>query len=403
MSNDPIRFLYRSAYAFFLLIGCVTAFNVVINTYDAFNVPEILAFNGTKHGMDHHSRIAKAYGVRKFEPEWIILGTSRAESAFDPMHPHFQGYKTYNLAFPGGAMYEDFRYLQHATVSRHLRKVTIAIDFQQFLNKVQNVSTDFDERRLALNEEGIEQPFPIRDMAWLAASGAAFGESWNSFKHQGKPSIYRADGYRIDNGDIPQMLEKQGGQMQEFLGVEHAFLRLFRGRVSAIANTRRVDSTPWDDLERILDWCARNSIEAEFVIPAVHARLLALIDGIGMSGEFESWKRHLVELVAQRNFAGNCAVWDFAYANEVTAEAVPDPGLKKPMIYWRESSHATSMAGEAMLAAMSSERTEPIFGNCLTPQNIESLLSQQRIALKRWMEAQPVAFSEVRATIGKGD
>lgn len=401
MRSNHARFLLRMALVFgFLVVGNLV-FNVVIDTYGIFGMPRLKSVNAEKLGFDRHARIAKGYAIPGNKPEAIILGSSRAESAFDPLHPYFSGLRTYNVAFPAAAAYEEFRYLQHASHGGHLKRAVVAIDYHQFVDQRQKISSDFSEERLALDASGEIQAFPWFDLISLAASGSAFKESWWAFRYQQRrKSIYRADGYRDDGDDIPSMMRNRGGQKYEFLASERGYVRVYRKGASAVSDYKWINRPPIDDIVAMRKLADEKNIDLIFVISPVHARHLALIKALGLWSSFEEWKRQLVAVAGGKLVGGACTLWDFASINAITAEPVPEDGTNTSMKWWRESSHVTSAGGAKMLDVIQSGTPyEGQYGDCLTPERIDAVLLRQRIALDDWESKNPRDVAEIRGLV----
>ena len=403
MRSNYTGFLWRMALVFGFLVSGNLIFNVIVDTYGIFGTPRVRPINAEKLGFDRHARIAKAYAVPRAAPEVIILGSSRAESAFDPQHPFFAGLRAYNLGFPAAATYEQFRYLQHASQGGHLKQAIVALDYHQFIDDLQKVSADFSEQRLAVDADGKLQAFPWFDVMSLALSGSAFKESWWSLRHQQRrTSIYRADGYRDDSDDISSMLRNRGGQKYEFLASERGYVRVYRKGASALADYTRIKRPPIDDIVAMRRLAENRGIGLTFVVSPVHARHLALVKALGLWVAFEGWKRQLADIAGERTAGGGaCSLWDFASVNGVTAEAIPEDGSNVAMKWWRESSHVTSAGGAKMLDVIESGRPfERDYGDCLTLERIDSILLKQRAALDDWEGRNPADLAEIRGLVG---
>lgn len=398
MNHSYRRFLIRMFVAFSLLAFGNLVFNALIDAYQIFGTPTRAGINAVKHGVDRHARISKAYAVMQRSPEAVMLGSSRAESTLDPTHPVFSGLRSYNLAFPGAAVYEQFRYLQHAAHTGRLKKAVVALDFHQFLDDQQKLSSDFGEDRLGVDAGGKAQGFPWLDAISLVASGSAFKESWWSLRHQrNRESIYRPDGYRDDSGDVPPMLERKGGQKAEFLASERGYVRVYRSGASALSNYQLIKRDPARDVRDILELGRQQNIEVVFVISPVHARHLALIKALGLWDRFEEWKRQLALMVGEPAVNGRCVLRDFTTINEMTTEAVPPEDSKVPMKWWRESSHATSAAGWRMLDVIHTGISPAgAYGDCLTPSRIDAVLVRERQALTEWDNRNPADLAEIQ-------
>lgn len=380
-------------------LALVFAFTGGMDIYRIFGTPTLGGVNAGKTGIDHHARIAKAYAVRDFKPQAVILGSSRAESAFDPRHPYFGGRNAYNLAFQGASIYEQYRYLQHATAPGALRQAVVAVDLFQFLGGAQWVSEDFDEARLALDADGRPLGYPWRDVARLTLTGSAVDASFRALRHQRrKPSIYRADGYRDDSDDIPQMLKRPEGQHWEFVRSERGFYQLYPMPRAPMKSSGVVLRSAYEDLERMLQWAGTHAIDLVLVIPPVHARHLEVIWQLGMWPDLEAWKRRLAAIVSASSPGKGCRLWDFSVYSGLATEPLPLPG--KVMRWWRESSHATSAAGGAMLDEMMNRRGQldgESAGACLFPGDIEHVLQRERAAAHDWRLAFPADAREVAA------
>ena len=378
-----------------VILGNV-AFNALLDVYGILPTPGVRGINLKKFGLDRHARIGKAYAVRQQHPEVIILGSSRAESAFDPRHSYFAGTRVYNLAFPGAAVYEELRYLQHATGSGKLKQAVVAVDFFQFLHKSQKLAPDFREDRLTFDALGNPQSYPWSDVVSLFASGSAFKESWRSLKKQSKQiSIYRDDGYRDDSDDIPSMLRQRNGQKYEFLVSEKGYVRVYRGGASALTNYSVINRSPYTDIEVMRRLSDKEQFALIVLVPPVHVRHLALIDLLDLWPAFEDWKKTLVRLLSEGRDDDVCALWDFAQVTPMTIESIPADGSGVSMRWWRESSHATSTAGAEVMNAIGAGVTSEI-GQCLSRSNMGVALAQQRNALSEWEQANALEMNELR-------
>lgn len=399
MKKDSISYLRMLALGFVAVVLGNVAFNVMIDTYGIVGTPRWKGVNAEKFGVDRHARVAKAYQVRDYHPDAAIFGSSRAESAFDPLHSYFAGYKTYNLAFPGAAVYEEYRYLQHVAALGKLQRAIVALDFFQFLDSSQKLAPDFREDRLLLTENGRRQIFPWLDVLSLMASGGAFKESWRGLKMQRKQtSIYRADGYRDDSDDIPLMLRQRGGQAYEFIASEKGYVRVYRGRGSALTNFSTIQRDPYQDVRAMRDLSEAANFELALILPPVHVRHLALIDMLGLWSRFEEWKRELVRVLADGRNGHKCLLWDFSTINQMTMESIPPNGSGKQMRWWRESSHATRAMGALTLDTILAGNNSEV-GVCLDAGNVDEYLALQLELLKAWEGSNSAAMTELQEVV----
>ena len=66
---------------------CFAFFNGLIDPYRVVGSPDIKGLNELKPEFSDHVRMAKAAVVSRLAPKGIILGSSRAEQAYDTQHP----------------------------------------------------------------------------------------------------------------------------------------------------------------------------------------------------------------------------------------------------------------------------------------------------------------------------
>ncbi|MRR50482.1 MAG: hypothetical protein EG825_06145 [Rhodocyclaceae bacterium] len=387
-------YLVRLALFVFALLGVIAGFDAFIDPYDVFGTPTVDGINRVKHGIRTHTRTAKAYVVRRVQPKTIILGSSRAESAFRPSHPGFTRLPVYNLAFSGAGIYEVMRYFQHAVSVAPVEEAVIALDFGMFDPRT-HPAWDFKEERLAVDSTGRPQPTPWADLASLLLSGDALKESWKSLRQQrAHRTTYGPDGLRDESFDIPEILNEYGGHRKTFLGNEQMFACLYAGYGGHMAFTdtsRHLDTL--DLARQIMDLAVEKKVRLTLLIPPLHVRHLETLHQGGVWSSFEEWKRSLTALAAQRDIP----LWDFAQANPITTEELPPLGDRSTAMRWfRESSHALSSAGSAALDRIYGVGL-PAYGRQLRPDNIDFALAQDREALSAWHVSHSDDVTEIRS------
>ncbi len=137
MSNSKWvkTFLLLSA----LCMVSVSGINYIIDPYGIYETNYIKLDKITKF---YKTRLVKTIMVRKIKPTSIILGTSRAQFAYDPTHEYFT-MPSYNLAIASGSMYENRLNFELALAQGKLKKVLLVLDYRMF-NYTQRSIPDFE-------------------------------------------------------------------------------------------------------------------------------------------------------------------------------------------------------------------------------------------------------------------
>src|SRR5215475_4449790 len=148
-----------------LICGSVLLFNLFVDSFGMYRLFETDGSHAAKPAAYRRVKLAKAYDLRRVEPEAIVLGTSRSHVALRMMH---DGWKVplgrrYNAAFDGATTKEMDAYLRHAHAVKPLRQVVLGLDFWQLGYGVAWTRKDFDPSILFEPEE------PLHNVAVYAA------------------------------------------------------------------------------------------------------------------------------------------------------------------------------------------------------------------------------------------
>ncbi len=408
MRTTPPSPFYRYLRA--LLVGVpvtlviVITFNRLIDPYNFFGGPHIEGINTQKTEFSKHLRMSKAAAISRFQPAAVILGTSRGEIGIDPQHPGWSASPVYNLALSGANLYEAFRYLQHADAMAPVKQVVLMLDFFMFNANENPEEPDFDERRLAVSEDGLQQRGTYGDLTAVVASLDALYASLHTVRkqHAAGQDLYRQDGFRLWDKKARAENRRAGGQRERFRSNEKGYYDGHYNRF-AFANPFRDNDSIF---RRLLQLAERKGIELHIAISPSHARQFETIAAKGAWDKFEGWKRQLVQNnVEEARHTGRdpFPIWDFSGYNSMTSEVVPPLGdVDSEMRWYWESSHYKRELGDLVLdrifSYQSSERTVPDdFGVRLTAESIEGHLGQIRADREQWRREYPEDAAEIDA------
>lgn len=357
----------------------------VIDPLAIYDSPRIDGFNALKPALKTRSRVFKTVRVANGDWEAIIVGTSRAESAFDPHHPFFEGKRCFNAALGGQSYDESLALVQAAARDGKLRNVVAVLDFE-VANAHYEGSPDF-----------VPDNYRPWRKASLAMSLDVLGQALPTPLRQEREALRRDQALWLPDGRyvFPQPL---AGHRALALVSESEYLaaNYFRGPSLQYALATR-SSQPMERVRALFALVHAHDIGLTLVIAPSHARQSETIAAAGLWHDWETWKRMLVSIddeEARRAGRPSFAIWDFSGYNEVTTEPFPALDDRKPMRWYYDSSHFTPAAGDRVLDRLSGKE-DPAFGVMLTAANIESHLAGTRAARVRWREEHPLDANEI--------
>ncbi len=408
-------YLALFAAASLLGLGCLAAFNYVVDPYRFFNSPDRPGLNEYRQRFFWGQTVSKPYMLRERAPAAVILGVSRAGSALAADHPGWRGASVYNFAIAGSTAYQLWRSYQHARACGRLDKLLLTLDFFTFnVHMEPRDATDFmrgyEERLQVRPDFTVNRGYPLRrfkDTLNALVSFELLHESWRTIRAQSaiaEGRLHRAtllpSGFWI--------VEPALGRSQRlaFRRIERQYMTLsWFPRPERRFSLRLADgSGSLRHLRRILADAYRAGIDARLAFMPFHARLAESLRAVGLWDSFERWKREVVLAVEEEaRGAGRPAypVWDFTGYNSITAEAVPPAGDSDSRMRWHlDATHVSRAAGDLMqniLLGAPGERA-PDFGRRVDSRNIAGHLERERRRRERYAAAFPEDVREILET-----
>ena len=386
--------LFTAALAFILAV-----FNFIVDPYGHFDVPRIPGINELTLGFNHRPLLGKSLAVSRIRPASIILGNSRAESAYEPGHPGFVERPSYNLAIGGADLGQVRRYFFEALATGRLRQVLLATDLTMF-EPLPEAQQRIPDPVMLTDESGRLSGGgrKWRRLAFILLSGTTSSDSWWSLRHQRDPvAIYLRSGVREESYDEAQV-ERQGGHRSASLDTESVFLATALRDVDSPGFRERHEAM-LAQFREIVAVSAQHGIRLDIVINPIHARYSYVYAAAGRWPVYENWKSDLAAAVAQS--PRPVALWDFSGVSECTAEPMPAEGDAATKMRWyRESGHFRPRLGKLVLDRVFGRASEdpcPGLGRRLEAATLEGALAGQRTALKRWVASHPIDVAEIDA------
>jgi hypothetical protein len=380
-----------------LLCAALAGFNAFIDPYGYFDPPKISGVNELPLGFNHRPLLAKSLAVSELRPATIILGNSRAEPAYDPQHPALTLRPAYNLAIGGAGLSMLRRYFLEALAAGGLRQVILALDLTMFDPAANTADAGLDAVLLTnAAGESVGAARKWLRLAFILLSGTTSSDSWWSYTHQRKPvTIYSRSGLREEAYDIAQVT-REGGPRRASLRVESSFLASTLRDVESEGFRAGYGAT-LAALQEIVELSARHGIKVTLIVNPIHARQTYALAAAGLWPLYENWKRDLVA-TAQRA-PELVSLWDFSAVSSCTAENLPpDANAASTMRWYRESSHFRLVLGNRILDQVFGRPGNgacPGLGRRLEPATLTTTLSEQRAAIRHWVETHPVDAAEI--------
>jgi hypothetical protein len=398
------RYLWKLAATFIGAIIATGLINLIIDPYGTFRVVDIKGVNHIKPYPDHDIETIKSQALRHMSPDALILGNSRAEVGFDPMHDAWKtaGYRSvYNAAIAGTSPSTAWNQLQKVAQRQPPKFILLGIDFFDF--PIAPDKKPSPAKKPSDNK--------IDDVRWAlnaTLTMQAMIDSVTTTRRQ-----FQAN---------PQQLTRQGfNPLLEYKDIAkmEGYWSLFRqrlednarnhGRKPANIFLRGTQSSPaLDDIRRIVSWSAENNTELRLVIYPYHAQLLLLIDEVGLWPTFEEWKRQILRIVTEESLKSadsNIALIDLSGFSEFSEDAIPAKEDKKTATKWYwEAGHFKKELGDHILSCCIFQKPEIStrkFGVILNAENIETELNRTRIDKSEFVHKNPMLKSEISDVVHK--
>lgn len=366
-----------------LLIPSIAGFNLLMDPYYFFGTPKITRVNDYKHFTDSGGRRLKATTLDKSQYDNIILGTSRAQGGLNANHLGFEG-KTYNVGLPATNMIEIYDIYQFSKESSTLDSIVLSVDLLAFTEDITHNGdfylSDFSDEKTKPLLANIESLLSVKTLKFSAIHLLK-----NIFDLP--ESGYTPTGEFISNKTV----------FNHRKSFNRVLLNNFFGD-SNIYSTFSYSQERVELVREIIQDCKRNNIKVHIFISPIHARQMAAIEVAGLYPTFEKWKRDLTAVIDEENSISNpLTLWDFAFYNDITTEAVPLAKEPQQMKYWKDSSHYRQRLGEQILSiVLNNNRKGQNIGVALTPKNIDKHLSNNQKERNSYASEFPFEVQEVK-------
>ncbi len=282
-----------------LLVGGV---NYFVNPYGFYrstllNLSEIRNFN--------KMNLVKISKVEALKPKSIILGTSRAEFAYNPEHGFFLK-PSFNFATAGSSLYENKRNLEWAILQGNLKQVLLVADYRMFISLKMKQIDDFDDY------------FDRLYKYIFLLNLDTLNDSLRKIINRPYINSYLENGQRNEKFYKKNILER-GGSLSI---IKRQYTEAFKGYNKEYKyQDTSLDS--FNDFKEIIEQCYINDIELTIVFGPNHVDLWESLDSVLGFENWLKWKKdlfYLMEAVAYKFKQKPFRINDFSIYNKYTQE-----------------------------------------------------------------------------------
>lgn len=388
-----------------LLSTLVILFNWLVNPYNIYQSLSIEQLD-KKPMVASHLRLAKAMAVEWKKPEYLIMGSSTAETGFNPQLPSWNSSRVYNLGLSGANIYEVMRYLQHAESIHPIKKVVLAVNFFMFNAYVRNRS-DFDESILSVDSNGIKNPLAVNNFFATLLSYDAIKASVETIRNQNTKNAFQNNGQLVHNYRTDHINQLKGYK-NNFLDAE----RYNRSSLLPLPDEQFHFSNPKKQintiqyLQKIIRICEENNTELTLIIAPEHVRLMETYKQLGLLKLYEQWQTQLVQQITVHNQDHPnhpFELWNFNKINAVTTEILPKKDDKKTIMSWFwDPHHFKNELGNLILTQVLNKQDNSNINNfstLLTWANLQQEIDSNSMLLSHWEQKHADEVEEIRRNL----
>ena len=424
------RYIIQTTALFLLPLLCIIGINWLINPLVLFNSPLIQGINQYKTESFFAQQLIKPHHIKNQKPRSLILGSSRAGSAFDPTHSALdQSLHPYNVAIPGASPYILMRMFQHAQANAKIESVILSVDFFMFNRLKPRTNPGFDhifEARLDRSKDNapvFTLPQYLRDNTVSLISWYSLGSSKTTFEKQKKLANHSIGGIiQYDSGFWNHVIHGRKLYKNIFAHTTKGYLtknwfpnkdHLFELDTMPhkyLSDDRLANEYqgPYFHLTKLLTLLYQSNIKTTIVILPTHVYLLEALSAAHLWNDFEQWKRDLITITEQTGNALNhkpYTIWDFNDYNTISQESVPTTKVKAGRMRWfSDPAHPNKAAGDIIidhiyhqdLSSSKQHNHLTAFGAIISSDTIEShltMIAQQQLMFR---EENPDIFNNAK-------
>jgi hypothetical protein len=333
----------------FIVLSLITAINYTIDPYGVYRSTRQV-YSANKH-VDSDPYLFKAFKVKKYQPEAIVLGTSRAMRLDPKLIESLTGDTTFNIGLSAATPYIMFNYLEYAIkVDKNLKSVFLGLDYEVFEASYLT--------HASFNKERLQSFFYIQDIFSTLLSKKAIKDSISVVSENLSNNKVMTENRYLSDGSFDEAF------------VYHPDNNI--STLNVMPTKYQISNDSFHYIKMIRDLCEQNNLDLYVYISPVHAILLESFWQIDEWSSYEEWKKQLLDIIP---------VWDFSGYHEISMSSL------KSGEYYNDLSHFSKKTGGYILHQMLSIDTDQVpdyFGVYVTSDHVNEHLESLRLNREQW-------------------
>ena len=305
---------------FFLLLF-TALFNLIINPYDAFNVPKIEKINNYKPLQNNNRFLAQFNRLIFNDFNDFIIGSSTATTLFQPSQIKLDkiNQKFYNLGIPGQNFFSNYRTIEHLINMKKVDTIILNLDFFNFWI-IKQLQKGYEDYRFSKNLKGNNRTFYfVKDLYSLLLSKDVTIHSYETLrencctirKDNQKTNLYLTDGSR--NMKWYSHLNNDKDYLKAFLKTARSYAYKDLTYKSGEDVMSESEQGAMKYLIKLIKLCHENNIELITVVNPLHDTAFYTLYKTGAYEKYINWLEDLHNIYSSYNdfHKTNFIVWDF--------------------------------------------------------------------------------------------
>jgi hypothetical protein len=342
-----------------ILVVSLSVFNLIVDPNGVFGFISLEGFN--KHKTDTLTdRITKFYYVKRFAPDTLILGTSRAAFLSPADLETYTKGRAFNLGTYASTIYQQYLFFKYMTDNYTVKNLVLGLDLLAFVSRNEE-HQKFDAKRF-------DNSLYLKDYVESLFSFTAVQSSFITVKD----NMFRKDirqndeqGFREFNHPKKALDDRYKKRLarREKRALKHFATQYTAGPF----NDRELIAQNLSYLQKIIDIARAKNIHYRIYVSPFQSKLFDLIYASGIGESFEEWKRGIVRITDFVDFTGH---------NVITED----------LGWWWDPSHIVSDGGKLIFARLYGDETVAIpkdFGVPVTKDSVDHHLALLRKGIQQ--------------------